>query len=240
MKRQLFSMIAATGLVMLSLTGCASDQSKVDAKPAPGSPDIGATAPIFADLKLAGHSLTPFNEDESTQLRQQVDLAGDLVRELKNPNRLKFAPAGSGCQAMMRNSFNLPMLHWSSLAAPASDGQAAAQVFLAPSEQDVQSMIDDLNTMVRDCEEVTVSAPTGTVKMTIKANDPAVSCPAVYRQTVTSNQVSQTLDVCYVPQGNAVLALSLVDSTDTAPDIAQDFQDFSSRFYARLAPLYTE
>ena len=101
-------------------------------------------------------------------------------------------------------------------------------------------MIDDLNTMVRNCEEVTVSAPTGTVKMTLKANDPVVSCPNGYRQTVTRDQVSQTLDVCYVPHDNAVLALSLVDSTDTAQGIAQDFADFTSRFYARLAPLYTE
>lgn len=101
-------------------------------------------------------------------------------------------------------------------------------------------MIDDLNTMIRNCEEVTVSAPTGVVKMTLKFNDPAASCPSGYRQTVTSNQVSQTLDVCYVPEGNAVLALSLVDSTDTAQGMAQDFADFASRFYARLAPLYTE
>ena len=162
------------------------------------------------------------------------------MRDLKNPAGLEFEPAGSGCQAMMRDSFNLPLLHWPSLAAQAPDGQAAAQVFLAPSVQDVRSMIDDLNTMVRNCEEVTVSAPTGTVKMTLKANDPVVSCTNGYRQTVTRDQISQTLDVCYVPHDNAVLALSLVDSTDTAQGIAQDFEDFSSRFYARLAPLYTE
>lgn len=240
MKRTFASLCAAASLLALSLTGCAADPGEVDAKPAPGSPDIGSTAAIFADLKLAGHSLTPFNEDESTQLRQQVDLAGDQVRDLRNSAGLKFEPAGSGCQAMMRNSFNLPLLHWPSLAAQASDGKAAAQVFLAPSEQDVRSMINDLDTMTRNCEEVTVSAPTGTIKMTLKFNDPAVSCPSGYRQTVTRDRVSQTLDVCYVPYGNAVLALSLVDSTDTAQGITQDFEDFSSRFYARLTPLYTE
>lgn len=239
MKRKLTWIIAATGLLAVGLSGCAGAEGKVDAKPAPGSPDLESVVTIFKDLPLAGHELVPFNEDESSQLRQQIDSAGDLVRIPENKDRVRFEPSGSGCPKMMQDSFNLPLLHWPSLAAQA-DGQAAAQLFLAPSAKAAQDFDKKLDAIVPTCDEVTVTAPTGTVKMSLSPLDPFEGCPNGYRQTVTRESESQTLDVCYVTNKNAVLAMTVVDSSDSSAVIAKDFMDFSTKFFARLKPLYTE
>ena len=238
MKRNLIVLAAAAGL--LTLTGCAGTDAQVDAKAAPGSPDIEEAVAIFEDLPLGDHALKPYNEDESIQLRQQYDLAGADVRDPKNADVL-VEPAGTGCQAMLRDSYNLPMLHWSSLAAVSEDGKAAAQVFLAPSEDEAKAALNDVATMVKNCDgEATVTGPTGTVKVTTEDYNPAGNCPIGYHQVVTRDGVSQDLDVCYGVQRNALLVTTVADSNRPSAETVGDMTEFGAKFFERLAPFYTD
>lgn len=222
-----FAALAVLGAVVLA--GCAA--GGVDVPPAPGSPDLAQAGKIFADLPLMEEALRPFNEDESIQLRQQVELSVASAQDAK------VEPQGSGCQAVLRDSFKLANLHWTSLAARSESGKSSAQIFLAPEEKTVKELLSTILEQAKSCGNATITSGAGTVKVDVKPYTDT-ACKAGYTQTVTRDGVSQSLDVCFMGSRNALLALAVADRSraDTAKSLAKYGQDF----FARLAPLYSK
>lgn len=231
--------LAAVGaFAMLSLSAC-SGENAVDKTPAAGSPDLEAVETILADLPLGSTPLQPFNADATVQLRQQMDLMGSEVRNTANPNHIEIQPTSRGCKAMLSESFALENLHWPSIAAMSRDEKAAVQVFLAPEAAAVAKTMNQMRNLASQCPEATVSSSTGKVRVvtTVNAPDSAV-CPWGYRQSVTRDGVSQTLDVCQLGYRNTLLSVAIADSSDSSAATDRVMDDFAQSFFARLKPLY--
>lgn len=217
---------ALTGMVFAGiLAGCGD--TAVDSQPAAGSPEVGDTAHIFKDLPLAGETLVPYNEDESIQLRQQFELLASEAPQAQ--------VSGEGCQAVLQGSFALANLHWPSLAATSSSGKSSAQVFLAPSDQDVVKLLDAIKKQAATCRNATVTFGGHVTKISVEPFDGA-ACPVGFNQTVTRGGKTQSLDVCFTGKRNALLAVAVADRSRAGID--DTLAAYAEDFLARLGRIY--
>lgn len=219
---------ALTGIALAGiLAGCGG--TTVDSQPAAGSPDVGDTAHIFKALPLAGETLVPYNEDESVQLRQQFELLAGEANSV--------SVQGEGCQDVLAGSFALANLHWPSLAATSTTGKSSAQVFLAPSDKDVTTLLGTIQKHAATCRNATVTFEGHTTKVAVKPFAGS-ACPAGFTQTVTRGGKTQSLDVCFTGKRNALLAVAVADRAQAGMDktlaaYAEDFLTQLGRIYLK-------
>lgn len=227
--RKQVGILGVTALLgVLVLTGCGTAQ--VDVAPAAGSPDVEDTTHIFNELHLLGETLVPLNKDESFQLRQQFEL------EAHEADQVKVESGDPGCKTMLKESFDLPNLHWPSLAAVSPDKKTSAQIFLAPSSKDVNKLVKRIQAQVEACSNATITVRGHAIKVSAKPYT-GNKCAAGYAQTVTREGETQSLEVCFTEDRNALLAMAAADRSK--PDIAGDMAVFSSDFFTRLNRMYT-
>lgn len=217
---------ALTGIALAGiLAGCGG--TVVDSQPGAGSPDVGDTAHIFKDLPLAGEALVPYNKDKSVQLRQQFEL---LASEANSAQ-----VQGEGCQDVLPGSFALANLHWPSLAATSTTGKSSAQVFLAPSDKDVATLLGTIRKQAATCRNATVTFGSHVTKISVKPFAGS-ACPAGFTQTVTRSGKTQSLDVCFTGKRNALLAVAVADRAQHGMD--ETLAAYAEDFFVQLGRIY--
>ena len=215
----------AAGLV---LAGCSQPQTATQPA-APGSPDLEVAGALLASVPLDGAELQVLNEDQTVQLRQQVEKTGGNFADAQvEPQR---------CHAVMGRSFELPNLRWTSLAAASADQKVAAHLYLAPEAAQVRQELSQLAALFAGCTDLEVQYKGTQTRAKFELLD-STGQSVTFREKLSRGQDFTDNTVHYAASGNALLAL--VIPSEGIDDPAPKLVDYAKAFFAKLKPLYDD